>query len=398
MKKRIILFYEYFYYNFVRNSIALDVEILKEYSIRSIEDIETLDLNCIVERDGEVYIGFAVYTREMKAKLLEIILSCGINKNYVLDIYKAYMAGYSKNRFQRVMNCKLNQKLDGLILGISHGMVGIVEDKMPGNVCNLCYSSQDIYFNYLTLKKCYEQYYYEIKDLKYVVIDMFDYFYFNFDTILSGAFDRFVEISGFLCEERTPWNKEQSVQQINEVLSGGIWQEGKTAWEQKLFSEFFPFARERDCGVYKDITLYDEKLEDNAILKYKNNPIIHAVQMKIFHHTIQFQVDNMVKLFLLLKKIQPQIRIFLVLLPKYKVVEDFEKSLNRTWKTFFMNIIGELKKDFSFELLDFKDYEEISAHKENYRDLTHLGLDGAAKFTEHLSDLLIHQYGLDALF
>lgn len=398
MKKRIILFYEYFYYNFVRNSIALDVEILKEYSIRSIEDIETLDLNSIAERDGEVYIGFAVYTREMKAKLLEIILSCGINKNYVLDIYKAYMAGYSKNRFQRVMNCKLNQKLDGLILGISHGMVGIVEDKMPGNVCNLCYSSQDIYFNYLTLKKCYEQYYYEIKDLKYVVIDMFDYFYFNFDTILSGAFDRFVEISGFLCEERTPWNKEQSVQQINEVLSGGIWQEGKTAWEQKLFSEFFPFARERDCGVYKDITLYDEKLEDNAILKYKDNPIIHAVQMKIFHHTIQFQVDNMVKLFLLLKKIQPQIRIFLVLLPKYKVVEDFEKSLNRTWKTFFMNIIGELKKDFSFELLDFKDYEEISAHKENYRDLTHLGLDGAAKFTEHLSDLLIHQYGLDALF
>lgn len=398
MKKRIILFYEYFYYSFVRDSIALDVEILKEYSIRSIEDIETLDLNCIVERDGEVYIGFAVYNRKMKVKLLQTILSCGINKNYLLDIYKAYMAGYSKNRFQRVMNRKLNQKLDGLVLGISHGMVGIVEGKMPGKVCNLCYSSQDIYFNYLTLKKCYEQYYYEIKDLKYVVIDMFDYFYFNFDTILSGAFDRFVEISGFLCEERTPWNKEQSVQQINEVLSGGIWQEGKTAWEQKLFSEFFPFARERDCGVYKDITLYDEKLEDNAILKYKNNPIIHAVQMKIFHHTIQFQVDNMVKLFLLLKKIQPQIRIFLVLLPKYKVVEDFEKSLNWTWKTFFMNIIGELKKDFAFELLDFKDYEEISAHKENYRDLTHLGPDGAARFTEHLSDLLIHQYGLDALF
>lgn len=63
-----------------------------------------------------------------------------------------------------------------------------------------------------------------------------------------------------------------------------------------------------------------------------------------------------------------------------------------------MNIIGELKKDFAFELLDFKDYEEISAHKENYRDLTHLGPDGAARLTEHLSDLLIHQYGLDALF
>lgn len=394
MKKRIILFYEYFYYNFVRNSIALDVEILKEYSIRSIEDIETLDLNSIAEQDGEVYIGFAVYTREMKAKLLEIILSCGVNKKYILDIYKTYMAGYSKNRFQRVMNRKLNQKLDGLVLGISHGMVGIVEDKMPGNVCNLCYSSQDIYFNYLTLKKCYEQYYYEIKDLKYVVLDMFDYFYFNFDTILSGAFDSFFEASGFLCEERTPWTKKQSVQQINEILTD-IWQEGKTAWEQKVFSEFFPFARERDCGVYKENTVYDARLADSEISKYKSNPKVPELETQIFHHTIKFQVDNMVKLFLLLKKIQPQIRIFMVLLPKYKAVEDVEKSLNQTWKTFFMNIIGELKKDFAFELLDFKDYEEISAHKENYRDLTHLGFDGASRFTEHLSDLLIHQYGLD---
>lgn len=307
------------------------------------------------------------------------------------------MAGYSKNRFQRVMNRKLNQKLDGLVLGISHGMVGIVEGKMPGKVCNLCYSSQDIYFNYLTLKKCYEQYYYEIKDLKYVVIDMFDYFYFNFDTILSGAFDSFFEASGFLCEERSPWNKVQSVQQINEILID-IWQEGKTAWEQKLFSEFFPYARERDRGVYKENTVYDARLADSEILKFKSSPKVPELESKIFHHTIQFQVDNMVKLFLLLKKIQPQIRIFLVLLPKYKVVEDFEKSLNWTWKTFFMNIIGELKKDFAFELLDFKDYEEISAHKENYRDLTHLGPDGAVRFTEHLSDLLIHQYGLDALF
>lgn len=302
MKKRIILFYEYFYYNFVRDSIALDVEILKEYSIRSMEDIETLDLNCIVERDGEVYIGFAVYNRKMKVKLLQTILSCGINKNYLLDIYKAYMAGYSKNRFQRVMNRKLNQKLDGLVLGISHGMVGIVEGKMPGKVCNLCYSSQDIYFNYLTLKKCYEQYYYEIKDLKYVVIDMFDYFYFNFDTILSGAFDSFFEASGFLCEERSPWNKVQSVQQINEILID-IWQEGKTAWEQKLFSEFFPYARERDRGVYKENTVYDARLADSEILKFKSSPKVPELESKIFHHTIQFQVDNMVKLFLLLKKI-----------------------------------------------------------------------------------------------
>lgn len=106
----------------------------------------------------------------------------------------------------------------------------------------------------------------------------------------------------------------------------------------------------------------------------------------------------MAKILMLLKEIQPQVRVFMVLLPKYKEVEDVEKFYNRTWKAFFMNIIHELKKDFAFELLDFKEYESFSAKKENYRDLTHLGFDGAVRFTEHLSDLLLHQYGLDLLF
>ncbi len=397
MKKKIILIYEYFYEYFIRDSIAPDVEIVKEYNIRGIEDIENIESKPIVESGGDVCIGYAIYNRKMKLKFVTFLLSCGIDRSRILDIYKSYMAGYSKNRFQRVMNCKLNQKLDGLVLGISHGQAGIAEDRLPGNVCNLCYGSQDIYFNYLTLKKCYEQYYHEIKDIKYAVIDMFDYFYFNFDTILSGAFDIFFEASGFLCEERTPWSREQSVQEINEMLKD-IWKEGKNRSEQNLFSEFFPYAREGDNGVSTDHTYYDAELADSEITKYKNHPVIPAVQTKIFRHTIQFQTDHMVKLLLLLKEIQPEIRIFMVLLPKYKIVEDAEKIYNQTWKTFFMNMIGELKKDFSLELLDFKDYEEISAYKENYRDLSHLGFDGAIRFTEHLSDLLLHQYGLDSLF
>ncbi|KAI4452762.1 hypothetical protein C823_007347 [Eubacterium plexicaudatum ASF492] len=172
---------------------------------------------------------------------------------------------------------------------------------------------------------------------------MFDYFYFNFDTILSGAMDRFFESSGFLCEERTPWNKKQSPQQINEILED-IWREGRTYREQQLFAECFPFARERDLGVYKDTPVYDIALADEDIRKYKSDPKVPDVQAKIFQHTIKFQVDNMAKILMLLKEIQPQVRVFMVLLPKYKEVEDVEKFYNRTWKAFFMNIIHELKR------------------------------------------------------
>ncbi len=165
MNKKLILFNEYHYSKFIQDSIASDVEIIRQYVIRDADAIEQLPTDVISERDENTYLAYAANNREIKIKLVRFLLSCGADESHILDIHKAYMAGYSKNRFQRIMNRRQNQKLDGLILGISHGMVGIVEDAMPGNVCNLCHSSQDIYFNYQTLKKCYEQYFYEIKDI-----------------------------------------------------------------------------------------------------------------------------------------------------------------------------------------------------------------------------------------
>ncbi len=393
MKEKIILFYEYHYFNFIKDSMAPDVEIVNKYLVDSDADLEQMVSEGLRESDEHTYIGIAVDNRFRKETLLQLMLSRKVPANNILDIYKAYLAGYSKNRYQRIMNRTPGKKLDGLVLGISHGMTGIAEEKLPGNVCNLCYSSQDIYFNYLTLKKCYEEYYYELQHLKYVVIDMFDYFYFNFDTILSGAYDRFFEMSGFLCEERAPWNKQISAEQINEMLDGW-WLEGKSIREQQLFSKLFPFARERDRGVYKNYPVYERFLSEDQICTYKERPNLAAPQMKVYDHTINFQISNMLKLLTFLKHMQPQIQIFLVLLPKYKAVEEAEKQVNETWKKLFLKIINEFKQNFAIELLDLKGLECISAQKEYYEDLTHLGYQGALKFTEHLSDLLVHQYGL----
>lgn len=118
-------------------------------------------------------------------------------------------------------------------------------------------------------------------------------------------------------------------------------------------------------------------------------------QLKVYDHTINFQIKNMLKLLTFLKHMQPQVRIFLVLLPKYKAVEEAEKQINVMWKELFMKIVNEFKQNFTIELLDLKELECISAHREYYEDLTHLGYEGALKFTEYLSDMLIHQYGLN---
>ena len=156
--KRMIIFYERQYLEFIKNSMAFEVEVTKEFCISCVQDVEEIFADKSIKVSKEVYIGFAIDERIIKEKLLKLLAAWNTNENRVLDIYKTYMAGYSKNRYQRIMNRKLGLKLDGLILGISHGMTGIIEEKMPGNACNLCYSSQDIYFNYSTLKKCFEEY------------------------------------------------------------------------------------------------------------------------------------------------------------------------------------------------------------------------------------------------
>ena len=135
--------------------------------------------------------------RQVKDIVYQMFTAMKVSAEMILDVQKAYMAGYSVKRYQRMMERKADKPLDGIVLGISHGRDGIAEEYLPGNVCNLSSNSQDIYFNYKVLESLYEEYYVKIKDIKYVVFDMFDYFYFNFDTIQTGAMMRFVEANGF---------------------------------------------------------------------------------------------------------------------------------------------------------------------------------------------------------
>ena len=52
----------------------------------------------------------------------------------------------------RVMKNPLHKEYTGMVLGISHAEVGIIPELLTGNFCNLAVSSQDIYYNYITLK------------------------------------------------------------------------------------------------------------------------------------------------------------------------------------------------------------------------------------------------------
>ena len=75
-----------------------------------------------------------------------------------------------------------------------------MEELLPGNVLNFCSSSQDIYFKTKVLSSLVEEYYDFVSSARYVIFDLFDYTYFNYDVLLSNECLGYLAYNGFFCE------------------------------------------------------------------------------------------------------------------------------------------------------------------------------------------------------
>lgn len=398
--EKVVIIYQKQYEDLLRDSISENVDVVLWLRAELVnEDVAEFEkqIGQVYEEDEQCYFCLMISWRSYKKAVCSVLEKLKIDVTCVLDIYKTYMANFPIKRYRRIMDQRSEETLDGLVFGISHGMTGIVEERMPGNVCNLCESSQDIYFNYRVLESLCEEYPERIEGLKYVVFDMFDYTYFNFDTIQTGAYEAFLEESGFWCEERYNWNKQRSPYQINEWLNKA-WQEGEADEQQKRLREVFPYIFEKDDCVYKGTTVLKSRkhiLIEAEIDKHMANFSPSSLQAHVFENTVEFQICNFEKILKLLQNINPQIRVFLVLLPKYIVAEQCDYESNKLWKPFFRNVIEEFREGYPFlELLDMKNCGMFSANKNFYEDMTHFNYEGACRFTEYLSMVLTNQYGL----
>ncbi len=114
-----------------------------------------------------------------------LIYGYDIKQKKILDFYGYYRSSVPLMVAERRMEYPLIDKYKGMILGISHAETGIIARMFEQPFCNIAVSSQDIYYNLKALEYCYQKYRSKIEDLEYMVFDMFDYHYFNFDTSMS---------------------------------------------------------------------------------------------------------------------------------------------------------------------------------------------------------------------
>ena len=313
-----------------------------------------------------------------------------IDYNRFVDFYKIYYGSIPYMRVSRIMeNRAKNNKVDGMILGISHAEVGIVPECFKDkHFINLAVSSQDIYYNYETLNYCYNNYYEQIKNMEYLIIDMFDYTYFNYDVSLGTEIINYIGFGGITLPHNYKFNKNYNykyddiVSTINMRRIEGITEEMLDLWDAF-------FVDPHKLNNYKDYISvnYEERMRIMTQKDIEDFEIKKPIVVNRYENTIKENVIWFEKILSLAKLINPQIKIYCILIPRFIDIQLKSEYLLSDWKREFYSIIKEMQKKYYFEFYDFND-DEMAKNPFYYYDPAHFNCIGAVEFTNKLKKYL----------
>ncbi len=256
------------------------------------------------------------------------------------------------------------EEIDGMILGLSQAEVGIIPERLSdGCLVNLALSSQDIYYNYATLRYCAARHMEQLSRMSVLIIDMFDYTYFNYDVSLGREIRNYLKFGGIEDPHNYYANKNYS-QPWAELV--------KEAQNDQ------PKAQNRERIV-----------KDTDLEKFPNS---NALRTKRFETTIQENILTFHKLLKLARDINPNMHIVCLILPRFfKTRERFAEVFDH-WRCEYLDIIRDSQKQYGLDFLDYTNHA-ITLRRELYFDAPHLNVTGAKLFTDLLRSDLERLYG-----
>lgn len=334
----------------------------------------------------------AVKDPAVSQNLLTLIKLIPCNVDYIIDFYQMYQVGIPLMKVDKIMTNHPSLQYNGMILGISHAEVGLVPRCFDGTYCNLALTSQDMYFNYKTLEYCLDKYPDKIANLQYLIFDLYDYTYFNFDTSLSKNAVLYYSLGGYLDAHNFGQNKafpcsfkdvtDTIYSQKYATLTQNIWD---------LWNHLFPdIYTQYDYIEFPSITttyLRTNIIQEKDIENYYANT---SIVEKIFHDTIRENIEHFYALLDLVYRINPEMKIYLILLPRHYYAQEKGNALYPQyvqWEEMFYTILEEANKTYPFTFWNFKNHE-ISRERKYYYDVSHFNYYGAVTFSKILNNLI----------
>lgn len=322
-----------------------------------------------------------------------IIAKLKIKEDKIIDFYYLYNNGISTQKVDRVMQNPKYDAYDGIILGISHSALGINPKLLKGDFCNLSVASQDLYYNLKTLEHCIEFYPDKIKDLKYAILDIFDYNYLNYDVSLTSDLINYLSWGGYCLDYHNyNFNKnfnltvEDELAKINCKIIKPLTKEERVIRDQ-IFGNVYG---DEHVKMFKDFATSEQR--DKKIEKGTNDYCMPECMPKCgrnrFEKTIEENKIYFEKILKRLYEINNNIKIYAVIIPRYETVEKIHQKKYAHWKLEYEEFIFDMMKKYNFKYLNFKECKEITTNNEYFQDVAHLNYDGATAFTNILNQYI----------
>lgn len=319
------------------------------------------------------YIVIAVCGRKTALEIYHMLATqYGISNDRIIPFY--VYASYENYRV-KLKRCD-PEKIQGLIFGNSHAECGYLEDELDIPFLNLAVSSQDIYYNYRTFQSCIQKYGKRLNNLSYIIIDLYDYYYFNIDTSMATFIIKYVLWGGYLEEHNFRYNRHYKKSFEDELLDEAYIPE-KTSKMGFLFEDVSVKCGVRPAERWK-CTDEKELAEFGAMIK-KSAANRHEITVeenkRLLHQFLQE-----------IKKFNPNMKIIFTLIPRYIKMERETKLFLGQWEREFGDVINGMCEMYGALFWNYKNRTDISSNNMFYYDIEHLNTTGARVLTSVLNE------------
>lgn len=285
--------------------------------------------------------------------------------------------------------CKIDEHIDTIVVGSSHAMNGIIESKLLDgiNTINFSVSSQDLYYDFLHIKKAVEN---GKGNIKRCIINIGYYMLYqdlskskNFEHLIQQVYcplfndshhylgEQGYDFLSSLSYDKAYYNKD-ILQRICADWSRGFFLE-----EPSYYGSLKTREKNNILGLQKiKWELVNEKSKKEYAINRTNGHNGLKKHTESFEENVQI-IEEMTA-YLYERNIMP----IFVIMP---FTGYYNESINSEYKFEIYQVLDNLKVPVEF--LDMNDYLEVFEDKD-FLDSDHLNLYGALKATELLNVFL----------
>ncbi|WML35467.1 chemotaxis protein [Clostridium sp. OS1-26] len=303
---------------------------------------------------------YIIIASQFNEEIYNQLIDLGVVENKIFQYYK-FMDNYS-NEYKYMIDNFIennNDDLEAICTGISYAYTGFSEKKCLKSCYKFSLSSQDIFYDYHTIKYLFNNFKEKVINVKYAIIGLC-YYSFQYDMSLSAMKNKVVWYYSILKTAHHYSNADRLSEEY----------ENNREIAEKTFrinGGYFDFVY--DVPSFKE---YENKVEigrKQAELDCnKDYPKTVQENIQIFKDYLRFLKDNNIK---------PIVVVF----PASKYyTEYFSKRIEDE----FYCIINQVKKEYNFQYIDY--FRSELFDDDDFSDVSHLNNQGAEKFTKMLNE------------